>query len=91
MPERTCLGCSRACDKRELLRFVSIGGELTPDPLSVRSGRGAYICFNEVCFDRALKKRAFIRALRRGGDINIPEPEKLRVLIRGLQDDKKKA
>jgi len=48
---RTCIGCLTRKPQRELIRL----GE----------GRGAYLCPNLECFEKAMKKKAFARALRR--------------------------
>lgn len=48
---RTCVGCLAKMPSRELIRL----GE----------GRGAYLCSNLECFEKAMKKKAFSRALRR--------------------------
>ncbi len=62
-PIRTCTGCGRKAPQAELLRFVAQGGALTPG--SRLPGRGAYTCRRLLCFERAVSKRAFNRALRR--------------------------
>jgi len=61
-PIRSCIGCGRKAGQSELLRFVAKNGVLastTTDP-----GRGAYTCRRLACFERALSRRAFNRALR---------------------------
>jgi predicted RNA-binding protein YlxR (DUF448 family) len=61
-PVRSCIGCGRKAPQGELLRFVAKGGTLaigTGEP-----GRGAYTCRRLSCFERALSRRAFNRALR---------------------------
>ncbi len=62
-PIRTCTGCGRKAPQSELLRFVAQDGALTPG--SRLPGRGAYTCRRLLCFERALSRRAFNRALRR--------------------------
>jgi predicted RNA-binding protein YlxR (DUF448 family) len=57
-PIRSCIGCGRKAGQSELLRFVLVS--TTADP-----GRGAYTCRRLACFERALARRAFNRALRR--------------------------
>src|SRR5690606_36037441 len=62
VPQRTCIGCRSARDKRELLRIVRTpDGEIAFDPTGKRSGRGAYVCRDEACLDRALVARALDR------------------------------
>jgi len=79
-PVRTCVGCGRRADKRELLRFVARAGALVHDPSSRAEGRGAYLCPSAPCFERALSLRAFSRALR--GAVQAP-PELLRLFQEG--------
>jgi uncharacterized protein len=60
---RTCVGCGRKAPKDEFLRFVAPNGML--DLGSADPGRGAYTCRRLACFERAVSKNAFNRALRR--------------------------
>jgi uncharacterized protein len=62
-PIRTCTGCGRKAPQSELLRFVARDGALAPGPRL--PGRGAYTCRRLLCFERAVSRRAFNRALRR--------------------------
>jgi predicted RNA-binding protein YlxR (DUF448 family) len=62
-PIRTCTGCGRKAPQSELLRFVAQDGALIPG--SRLPGRGAYTCRRLLCFERALSRRGFNRALRR--------------------------
>jgi predicted RNA-binding protein YlxR (DUF448 family) len=63
VPVRTCVGCGRKAPQLELLRFVARQGVLTPGPRE--PGRGAYTCRRLACFERAVSRRAFARALHR--------------------------
>ena len=69
-PVRSCIGCGREAPQSELLRFVAENGTLVPG--EQRPGRGAYTCRRLSCFERALSRRAFNRALRRSVRV---EPE----------------
>jgi uncharacterized protein len=68
-PVRTCVGCRARAAKSELLRFV-IGSDesgqlaITPDPDGIATGRGAYLHRETACYDLAVRRRAFSRALR---------------------------
>lgn len=61
-PIRSCLGCGRKAAQSELLRFVAKDGRLVPGANA--PGRGAYTCHRLACFERAVSRRAFNRALR---------------------------
>ena len=63
-PQRTCIGCRRVADLAELVRVArrpdgSLGVG-TNEP-----GRGAWLCASAGCFEMAVRRRAFGRALRR--------------------------
>ena len=58
LPIRTCIACRQAKDKRELIRIVkNKEGEIKLDPTGKSSGRGAYVCKCESCFQLLKKKR----------------------------------
>jgi uncharacterized protein len=63
-PERTCIGCRRKSGPAGLVRVARL-----PDgSLAVgqgEPGRGAWLCAgSEACFNAAVQRRAFSRALR---------------------------
>ncbi|MCH0567464.1 MULTISPECIES: YlxR family protein [unclassified Streptomyces] len=70
-PERTCVGCRERAAKAELLRTVAIEGECVPDPRGTLPGRGAYVHPVPVCLDQAVRRRAFTRALRVPGALDV--------------------
>lgn len=62
-PQRTCVGCRRVRPKAVLVRLVRRpGGAVVRDP--VGSGRGAYVCEDAACMERALKGRRLAHAFR---------------------------
>lgn len=63
-PERMCVGCRAHKDKKELIRVVR-NPEHTAflDTSGKAAGRGAYICPNVHCLNKARKSRALERAL----------------------------
>ena len=70
IPMRKCLGCNEMKPKKELIRAVkSPEGEISLDLTGKKSGRGAYICPDKDCFDKARKGRRLERAL----ETKIPE------------------
>ncbi|HSE92513.1 MAG TPA: YlxR family protein [Methylomirabilota bacterium] len=63
MPRRTCVGCRRVRPKPELIRLVRrAGGAVVRDPHG--PGRGAYVCDDAACMDRALKGGRLAQAFR---------------------------
>ncbi|MCX7951802.1 MAG: YlxR family protein [Clostridiales bacterium] len=64
IPQRMCLGCSEMKPKKELIRVVrNKEGEVKIDLTGKMPGRGAYICRNVSCFEKAYKAKRFERAL----------------------------
>ncbi|MFB7501229.1 YlxR family protein [Streptomyces sp. NPDC056161] len=70
-PERTCVGCRQRAAKIELLRIVVAGDACVPDPRGTLPGRGAYVHPVPVCLDQAVRRRAFPRALRVPGPLDV--------------------
>lgn len=73
-PVRTCVGCRARATKRELLR-VTVGlvdgrPAVVPDPTSTAPGRGAHLHPSTECYDLAVRRKAFTRALRCEGGIS---------------------
>lgn len=62
-PHRTCIGCRRVRPKAELIRLVrGPGGAVILDALG--PGRGAYVCDDPACMERALKGGRLAQAFR---------------------------
>lgn len=62
---RRCAGCMQYMDKMELYRFfVSDTGEIDIDESSKAGGRGAYICKNNECLEKAFKRHALDRSFK---------------------------
>lgn len=69
-PVRTCVGCRRSGQKRQLLRLVRTPeGGVRADPTGKAPGRGAYVHAGGPCLDEALRRGALARALRTGLDV----------------------
>ncbi|GAB4470081.1 MAG: YlxR family protein [Anaerolineae bacterium] len=65
VPQRTCIICREVKPKRSLIRLVRTPDQgVQIDPTGKRAGRGAYLCDNPACWDRALRGDALARALR---------------------------
>lgn len=65
-PLRTCIGCRKRVRAAELLRVVADREHhvVQPDPRHRMPGRGAHLHPVLNCFDQAVRRRAFARALR---------------------------
>lgn len=64
IPLRMCLGCGEMKPKKEMIRIVkSSEGNISLDFTGKKSGRGAYICRNTECFQKARKARRFEKSL----------------------------
>lgn len=65
-PQRTCVACRESGEKRGLTRLVrAADGTVRHDPTGRLPGRGAYLCSQPACWERALGKGdALARALR---------------------------
>ncbi len=58
IPQRTCLGCMQSKNKSELVRIVKQNdGKIFVDKTGKANGRGAYICNNVECLDKAIKSK----------------------------------
>ena len=67
VPMRMCVGCREMKPKKELLRIVrSPEGEISVDHTGKVSGRGAYVCANAECLNKARRIKALERALEHG-------------------------
>jgi uncharacterized protein len=68
-----CVGCRESVDKTDLLRVVAADGMISPDPRSRHPGRGAYLHPDLGCLDAADRRRAFPRALRVPGPLDLSD------------------
>ncbi|MGN1327016.1 MAG: RNase P modulator RnpM [Clostridia bacterium] len=58
IPQRTCLGCGESKPKKELIRIVKQSDEnIFIDKTGKANGRGAYICNNVECLEKAIKSK----------------------------------
>ena len=70
IPLRQCVGCREMKPKRDLIRVVrSPEGAISLDFKGKASGRGAYVCPDPECLNRAIRSKA----LERGLDTAIPQ------------------
>jgi len=65
VPMRQCLGCREMKPKNELSRVVkSPEGDISLDHTGKKPGRGAYLCNDTNCFNKAIKSKALSRAFK---------------------------
>lgn len=58
IPLRRCLGCMESKPKNALCRIVKTKeGKIIVDKIGKIEGRGAYICYDDSCFEKARKAR----------------------------------
>jgi predicted RNA-binding protein YlxR (DUF448 family) len=72
--------------KFELLRLVAAGGAPRADVTGKANGRGVYLCLDEDCLEKALKKNALTRGLSLG-IVSAEDKERIRADVRGLISD----
>ena len=64
IPERMCSGCGEHRPKRELIRVVrSPEGGISLDLTGRKNGRGAYLCPQSACLQKARRARRLERSL----------------------------
>lgn len=64
VPQRMCVVCRGHAAKRGLYRIVRTPeGTVAPDPTGRRNGRGAYLCGQAACWEKALSSGQLARAL----------------------------
>ena len=86
IPMRMCVACREMKPKRDLMRLVrppedeEQGGKLLFDKRGKMPGRGAYLCRDYACLEKAIKAKALERTLQYGID-----DELLRQLRRELE------
>ena len=67
MPQRTCIGCRKIRPKREMVRIVRTPDQgVKIDESGKASGRGAYLCRERLCWERALSEKRLEYALKTG-------------------------
>ncbi|MDW7675053.1 MAG: YlxR family protein [Bacillota bacterium] len=65
IPQRMCVGCNEMKEKRDLIRIVkSPEGQIFVDRTGKKSGRGAYICPNKNCLEKAFKQKGLERSFK---------------------------
>ena len=64
VPQRMCVVCRSRDNKRRLTRLVRTTDGVFVDPTGKQNGRGAYLCDNPACQERAATSDILAKALR---------------------------
>lgn len=65
IPLRQCIGCREMKMKTELVRVIKTpDDQVCLDKTGKMNGRGAYICHNKECFEKAVKSKGIERSLK---------------------------
>ena len=65
VPLRKCTGCQQMKEKKQLIRVVRTDeNQYYMDLTGKMSGRGAYICKNIECFEKAFKSKGLERSFK---------------------------
>ena len=84
VPQRTCVVCRKTRDKSQLIRIVRhADGTVVFDRDAKEPGRGAYICSDGDCAEKAVGKKLLNRAFK--CNIDSAEYDKLRSAVEELR------
>lgn len=70
IPLRQCVGCGTMGNKKEMMRVLKTPeGPIVLDKTGKKNGRGAYLCTNLACLQKAEKNKGLERSFK----ISIPK------------------
>ena len=62
---RKCVGCGEMKPKKELIRILRTEEEeFVIDTTGKKNGRGAYLCFDRACLEKAVKGHGLERSFK---------------------------
>ena len=65
VPQRQCIGCGEMKSKKEMIRILKTETEgFVVDATGRKNGRGAYLCPNMECFQKAVKNKGLERSFK---------------------------
>ncbi len=74
IPQRQCVGCGQMKDKKEMMRVIKTAeGSIELDVTGKKNGRGAYLCFEKECLDKAIKGKGLERSFKMSIDKSVYE------------------
>ena len=70
VPLRQCIGCGEMKGKKEMMRVIKTAeGDINLDITGKKNGRGAYLCMQKECLQKARKNKGLERSFK----MSIPE------------------
>ena len=73
-PQRQCIGCGEMKSKKEMIRILKTETEgFVVDATGRKNGRGAYLCPNMECFQKAVKNKGLERSFKMAVPKNVYE------------------
>lgn len=82
IPQRSCIGCNCKKNKNQLIRIVKNNENvISIDKTGKANGRGAYICDNIECLEKAIKNKKIEKSFKMAIEQNVYE--NLRSVISG--------
>ncbi|MBQ8199490.1 MAG: YlxR family protein [Lachnospiraceae bacterium] len=74
IPLRQCVGCGEMKAKKEMMRVIKTPeDEIVLDLTGKKNGRGAYLCKQEECLQKAVKSKGLERSFKMSIDKSIYE------------------
>ena len=65
IPMRKCVGCGEMKEKKDMIRVIKTPeDEIILDSTGRANGRGAYLCNDPECFNKALRNRGLEKSLK---------------------------
>lgn len=65
VPLRKCTGCGEMKSKKEMLRVLKTSeNEIILDGTGKKNGRGAYLCHDRTCLQKAIRNKGLERSLK---------------------------
>ena len=65
IPMRQCIGCGEMKAKKEMIRVIkTTEGAIMLDATGRKNGRGAYVCPNCECLQKAVKSKGLERSFK---------------------------
>ena len=80
-PQRQCIGCRQMKDKKSPIRIIKSDEGMMIDVTGKKNGRGAYVCPNRECIEKAVKTKGLDRSFGESVDKNVYES-----LIRSFEE-----